>query len=81
VHNCENFTQSVARSIVAEQALDISKQYPIVLLVHDEIVVLVPESEANDALDWCISIMRQAPSWCPNLPLDAEGKHSRCYSK
>lgn len=81
VHNCENFTQSLGRSIVAEQALDIAKEFQIVLLVHDEVVALVPENDADAAVKYCIECMEKSPSWCSDLPLAAEGKHSHCYSK
>jgi DNA polymerase len=77
----QNNTQSIARSIVAEQAVHISKELPIVLLVHDEIVTLAPENEADDALQFMIDTMRKPPSWCSDLPLDAEGKHGKNYAK
>jgi hypothetical protein len=77
----ENFIQSIARSIVAEQALIIAQRYPIVLLVHDEIVYLAPEKEAQEALDFGLAAMRVAPSWGPDIPLDAEGKFDYFYAK
>jgi hypothetical protein len=77
----ENFSQSLGRSIVAEQALDIAKEFQVVLLVHDEVVALVPENDADAAVKYCIECMEKSPSWCLDLPLAAEGKHSHCYSK
>lgn len=77
----EMLTQTTARCVVAEHAIEISKYYKIVLLVHDEIVFLAPEAEADEALAYGLQVMRTAPKWCSTLPLDAEGKHARIYSK
>jgi DNA polymerase len=77
----ENLIQSTARSIVAEQAIEVAKRYRIVLLVHDEIVYLAPEDEADEALDFGLQIMRTPPTWCADLPLDAEGHHAGDYKK
>lgn len=77
----ENFIQSIARSVVAEQALVIAQRYKIVLLVHDEVVYLAPGNEAQEALDFGLAAMRVAPSWAPGIPLDAEGKVGPRYLK
>lgn len=77
----ENWVQSIARTTTAGHAVEISKELPIVLLVHDEIVTLVRETEAEDARIWCEDIMSKPPSWAPDLPLAAEGKINPCYTK
>lgn len=77
----ENVVQAVARCIVAEQMVTISEQYRVVTMTHDEIVVVAPEEEANDALDFMLTTMKTAPSWATGLPLNAEGGHDVCYSK
>jgi len=65
--------QSLARDIIGEHLIKISKRYHIALTVHDECCIVVPESEAQEALDFMLTIMRTPPSWAPDLPLDAEG--------
>lgn len=77
----ENIVQSIARSIVAEQAVEIAKHYRIALLVHDEVVMVVPSSEAETALQLGIETMSVPPHWATGLPLGAEGGFDDCYSK
>jgi len=76
----ENIVQAVARDIVMEQTLKISKQgYRVVLSAHDEAVMCVPESEAEACLDFALATMRTPPAWCSTLPLDAEGGYHKSY--
>ena len=80
---CENITQHLARNIICEQAVRIKKELglPIVHMVHDEIITIAPEAEAEKAYEDMIKIMTEPVSWAPNLPLDAEGGIDYCYSK
>ena len=68
-----NCTQSLARDIMAEIIVSISKQYHVLGTVHDEVLLLVPEDHAETALKELLDIMRKPPAWAPDLPLDAEG--------
>lgn len=77
----ENIVQSIARTAVAEQAVEISRELPIIHLVHDEIIALAREQEADAALKYMVEIMSTSPSWCPDIPLSAEGSHQRSYDK
>ena len=77
----ENIVQSLARSVVAEQAIKIAQRYRIALLVHDEVVLVVPEAEADEALAYGIEAMSTPPAWAEGLPLGAEGGYDVCYSK
>ena len=77
----ENVTQALARIIVSDQMLAIGKRYRIATMTHDEIVAVVPEQKADEALDWMLDQMRVAPEWAVGLPLNAEGGYAREYSK
>lgn len=77
----ENVVQALSRKIIADQMLQISKQYRVVTMTHDEIVVLAKTSEADKCLNYMLKIMSTAPDWAPGLPLAAEGGHDVCYSK
>lgn len=76
----ENIVQAVARDIVMEQTLKISKRgYRVVLSAHDEAVMCVPEHEAETCLDFALATMRTPPAWAPSLPLDAAGGYHKSY--
>lgn len=77
----ENWVQSLARCIVAEQLLVISERYKVITMSHDEIVVLAREEEADDCLEFLLATMSTAPEWAEGLPLAAEGGYDQCYSK
>ena len=79
----ENCVQGLARIVVFDQMLDIDKVEGIhvVSSTHDEVIALVREAEADDALAYMIDEMSVTPSWCPGLPLAAEGGYAVEYSK
>jgi len=80
VHNCvENFTQAVARCIVAEQMLRVSRYYPPVLTVHDAVAIVAPESEAAAAQACLEECMRWTPKWAEGLPLACESGVGKSY--
>ena len=71
---CENAVQATARDItLLHHAVDIAAQYPVVLVVHDEVVCSVPENEAERCLQYMQEVMNTAPEWCADLPLASEG--------
>jgi hypothetical protein len=80
VHNCvENFTQAVARCVVAEQALRIAKRYKVVLTVHDAVAIVAKESEAKEAQAYVEECMSWNPKWAVGLPLACESGMGASY--
>lgn len=78
----ENVTQALARIIVSDQMLEVSKRgYRIASMTHDEMLVVVPEAQAEVALAEILQTMSTPPSWAADLPVSAEGDFSREYSK
>jgi len=69
----ENLCQHLSRNILAEQLVTIAKKYHVAMMVHDEFVCVVPEDEAETALEWILKVMSTSPSWWPEIPLAAEG--------
>ena len=69
----QNITQAVARCVMGEAIVRISKRYPVKLTVHDSCYVVVPEDEAQEAYDFMMAEMTRTPDWAPGLPLAAEG--------
>jgi DNA polymerase I-like protein with 3'-5' exonuclease and polymerase domains len=81
---CENIIQALARIIITDQILEIHKtpnQLDVVLTVHDEIICLAKDEKPKETLEKIIAIMKKAPTWCKELPLDAEGYYNKFYTK
>lgn len=72
-----NLVQGTARCIMSEAMVRISSKYQIALSVHDALYIVVPEDEAQVALDYLIEEMCKPPSWMPDIPLAAEGGWGR----
>ena len=68
----ENFTQAVARCIVAEQMLRVSRRYKAVLTVHDAVAIVAKKSEAEEAQAYLEACMSWNPKWATGLPLACE---------
>jgi DNA polymerase I-like protein with 3'-5' exonuclease and polymerase domains len=69
----ENISQHAARHIVALQALRVHARYPVKLLVHDEIVCVVPEDQAEDCAAYMLESLSVAPKFCDGkIPLKGE---------
>jgi DNA polymerase I-like protein with 3'-5' exonuclease and polymerase domains len=77
----ENLTQALARIVITEQMTGIGQQYPVAFQVHDEIIAVVPENEADHALAWMIKEMSVPPKWAPDLPVACEGGYGYNYGE
>lgn len=75
----ENFTQALARIIVGEQLLRVSKRYRVVMTVHDSVGSLIPEGEAKEGRTYVEDCMRIRPKWAVGLPLNCESKIGPSY--
>ena len=77
----ENVVQALARIVVGQQMLQIKKRYPVKLTVHDAAVVVVPEAEKDEALQYVIDCMSVPPDWCKSLPVTCEAKFAQSYGE
>jgi len=75
----ENITQAVARCVVGEQMLRISKKYKVVLTVHDAVTCVVREEEIEEAVAYVEECMKWRPDWCLTLPLNCETHYGKTY--
>lgn len=76
----ENLVQAIARDCLAESLVRLHEaQFPIVLHVHDEIVVDCPEGFGS--VDEMTGIMSMPIDWAPGLPLKAAGFECDFYMK
>lgn len=77
----ENVVQALARIIVGQQMLWIAKQYRVVLTVHDAAVLIVPEADLEDALEYVKLCMSTPPEWAQGLPVACEAKYGKSYGE
>ena len=68
----ENICQGLARCIIGEQLIKISKRYRVVLTVHDAVACVAPKEEAEEAMAYVMECMRFVPSWAEGIPLNCE---------
>lgn len=82
----ENIVQALSRIVITDGLMRIHTYLEdlggsVVLTVHDEIVCIAPETNANTVMDKIIELMCIPPDWAPDLPLAAEGGYDKAYSK
>lgn len=79
---CENITQAVANDLLRHALRRLDEEgLAVVLHVHDEIALEVPEAQAEAASARLVEIMCQPPSWASGLPLNAEVATMSRYGK
>ena len=69
----QNCIQSLARCIMGEAMVRITRRYKVALTIHDSCYCVVPKEEAQEAFDFIIGELCKEPSWMPGIPLGAEG--------
>lgn len=78
----ENIVQAVARDLLAFSMANLEKSgFEIVMHIHDEAVVELPEKGADFRFEEIINILAVAPDWAKGLPLGADGFLSAYYKK
>ena len=75
----ENICQAVARQVVAEQMLRVSKRYKVVLTVHDAVAIVAKQEEAAEAQAYLEECMSWNPKWAVGLPLSCESGMGASY--
>ena len=76
----ENICQALARIIIANQMLMIARRYKVAMTVHDSVVVVAPQEEADEARAFVEQCMRIRPKWATALPLNCESKMGASYA-
>jgi DNA polymerase len=79
----ENITQAVARDLLADALINLSDTHDDELLatVHDEIIGLTDEQDAQALYDDMRAVMELPPPWAKGLPLAAAGFVAERYGK
>ena len=77
----ENIVQHLARCVIADNALTVQRLTEMnpALMVHDELVYIVPEDQAEIMLDTVQQVMRTPPEWWPELVTWSEGDIADTY--
>lgn len=76
----ENCTQALAGIKIGEAMVETDRAgYRVALQVHDEIVSVVNEDEAQIAKAVIDRAMKRSPAWLPSLPVDAELGLAKSY--
>lgn len=79
----ENIVQHLARNVISDIALDMhtafGKHYPLAHTVHDELVYVVKDQDAQEILDTVQDRMRTPPTWWPELATWSEGDIAQTY--
>lgn len=75
----ENLCQAIARCVIAEQMLKISKRYKVVLTVHDAVACIAKKEESEEARAYVETCMRWTPAWAEGLPLNCESGVAESY--
>lgn len=78
----QNSVQGIARDILAQAVLNLEAAgLPVILHVHDEVILEVDEATADQDFTKAVQIMSTAPDWAPGIPLAVEGHVLDRYEK
>ncbi|HSV26213.1 MAG TPA: hypothetical protein VLJ17_24715 [Xanthobacteraceae bacterium] len=79
----QNICEFLQQCVVVEAMNRITRRgYRVLNHPYDELLCLVPKDGREEKhLEILIAEMKQAPSWLPNIPLDAEGSLGERYDK
>lgn len=76
----ENITQATAMDCMADKMTEIDNAgYPLVLMVHDEIISDTPNGQGS--IEAFNKIMETVPGWAEGLPVAANGYEAHRYRK
>ena len=78
----ENIIQALARIVIGDHLLAVEAAgITTVSSTHDEILALVREADADEAVKTVTEIMTTPPEWAPDLPLAVDIGYAKEYSK
>jgi DNA polymerase len=75
----ENLSQFLAREIITEQVLAILPRYPVLMQVHDEVVVMCRENEADECAAFVRRVMSTPPRWWPRMAVSCSVSTAAIY--
>lgn len=80
----ENIVQHLAKEVLTDMILRIAKSplgklYPLKHTVHDELIYIVRDEDAQDMLDLVQDVMQAGVDWWPELVTFSEGDIAQTY--
>jgi DNA polymerase len=75
----ENLVQALAALVIREQMVAIGQRWKVAFQVHDEIIIVAPAAQADDAEKDLVSVMSTPPKWAPDLPVACESGIAENY--
>ena len=78
----ENLTQRMARDVLATAVVNLEEAgIRVAFHAHDEVILEIPLDSRDEAREVATRIMKTAPAWAADLPLDVEGDWATAYTK
>jgi DNA polymerase len=78
----ENVTQRMARDVMVEAVLRLENAgLPVLFTSHDEVILEVDQDNQADAKATAVHLMKTAPAWASDLPLEVDGDFAAHYVK
>ncbi len=78
----ENIVQAICRDLLANALVVCERKgLPVVLHVHDEIILEVRAEQATNATRQLLEIMSTPPAWAKGFPIEVEGYWAERYVK
>jgi len=77
----ENVCQALARCVMADQMVQISKRYRVLLTVHDSVICCVPDGEVDEAAAFVDKCMCWTPEWAEGLPVRGDVEVGKNYGE
>jgi DNA polymerase len=68
----ENIVQALARIVISEQMIELSKYYKVLFQVHDELILITDAKKVSEAREHVETIMSMPPRWGRDLPVACE---------
>ncbi len=80
----ENLVQAISRRVMTDVILAFARtefghKYTLAHTVHDEVVYVVEDRDADDVLGLLLELMSTPPTWWPELITTAEGDIAQNY--
>ena len=75
IHPAKTFQrciQSLARDVIGEHLLSVASRFKVVMTVHDELVIVCPNNDVDNCVEYVRKCMQTPPVWCLDLPLECE---------